>query len=479
MRIVHFNIDDGRGGGSMIAGLRIHKALRNSGLSSKMIVRFKDSDDDDVFPVQPLTLWKDRLWRIRNKWSSSPKENIPFQDLSNFNKHSLFQIERNNVDIISFFNPRAMLQIKTIREIVDYYRKPIVWVLMDHSILTGGCSHTFGCDKFTAKCGSCPLLGSSNDHDFSRENFLKKQKYLIDLPITFVCATDGLVKDVKASALFSQHRTEKIPLPIDCEIFRPLDSHIVRNIFQIPQNKKVILFGAAFLNDSRKGITYLIEALFHLSKLVEDGATVLKKEDIFLLLIGNNSPEIIKSLPFQHQHLGYLKDELTLAMAYQAADVFVCPSIDDQGPMMISESMMCGTPVVAFDRGIAPELIVNMETGYMAKCKDSRDLAHGVYKVLTSSTHDKMRVSARKIAFKRHAPQEVAAKYDLLYRSLTSDLSHNSFKLDRRQSLGIQAIVNGSVLTNTDPFTIVESRELSRSIQCKEFMGKITRSIQP
>ena len=155
--------------------------------------------------------------------------------------------------------------------------------------------------------------------------------------------------------------------------------------------------------------------------MVDTSQNLIKKEDIFLLIAGHHAKSLLELLPFQHKHLGYLKDEVTLSMAYQAADVFVCPSIDDQGPMMIPESMMCGTPVVAFDNGIAPELIVDMETGYLAQYRDSFDLAHGIYQVLTSDRQNEMKVSSREMAFKGHSPQVVAKKYIQLYTSLIGD----------------------------------------------------------
>jgi len=117
----------------------------------------------------------------------------------------------------------------------------------------------------------------------------------------------------------------------------------------------------------------------------------------------------------------YLRDDVTLALAYQAADVFVCPSTEDAGPMMIPESMLCGTPVVAFNSGGAPDLIQTMKTGYLAKYKDSNDLASGIHALISSPHLAAIRNAARDIAVKNHSPQVVVSQYIELYHSLTEE----------------------------------------------------------
>ena len=52
---------------------------------------------------------------------------------------------------------------------------------------------------------------------------------------------------------------------------------------------------------------------------------------------------------------------------------------------MINQSIMSGRPVVAFNTGVAPDLVLNGETGYIAEIKDSRGFSIGLHKILSMS----------------------------------------------------------------------------------------------
>jgi glycosyltransferase involved in cell wall biosynthesis len=95
-----------------------------------------------------------------------------------------------------------------------------------------------------------------------------------------------------------------------------------------------------------------------------------------------------------------------VASAYQAADVFVCPSIEDAGPSMVNQSIMCGTPVVSFAQGVSLDIVITGKTGYRARVKESGDLAKGIYDILKmpAEEHLKMKNSCREIAFELFHP---------------------------------------------------------------------------
>ena len=91
---------------------------------------------------------------------------------------------------------------------------------------------------------------------------------------------------------------------------------------------------------------------------------------------GNLKSDLL-DLKLPQKHFGRV-DYTVLNKLYAAADVVVIPSIEDSGPLMTSEVLMTGTPVVAFDTGIASELI-SKEYGYLATIGDSVDLASGIH----------------------------------------------------------------------------------------------------
>jgi glycosyltransferase involved in cell wall biosynthesis len=152
---------------------------------------------------------------------------------------------------------------------------------------------------------------------------------------------------------------------------------------------------------------------------------------VLLLIAGHNSQDLKHKLPFPVHDLGHLSEEARLATAYRAADVFVCPSVEDAGPMMIPEAMLCGTPVVAFNTGGAPDLVVTGKTGFLAQLGDTAHLARGLLQVLASPDITKMAQAAAQTALRLHEPALVAQHY----RALVTELAESS----RRATVKIRA----------------------------------------
>ena len=116
-----------------------------------------------------------------------------------------------------------------------------------------------------------------------------------------------------------------------------------------------------------------------------------------MLIAGHGVDGFTNEIPFDYTYVGYLSVDHDLPEAFRAADVFVCPSIEDSGPMMINQSIMSGTPVAAFEMGVALDLVHTGETGYRAKLRDSSDLARGIHEILSLPERDfeKMRMNCR------------------------------------------------------------------------------------
>lgn len=420
MNILHFATHDIAGGAAK-ASYRLHAALRSAGHSSRMIVRYKGSNDEDVQQV-PVYVWRSCFRRVKCHIPllRGPTATYMFNlDIEPPVDTRLFYAHQpGDVDIICLHWITGLLTVRTIRKIYDHYQCPLIWTLVDQEPLTGGCHYSFGCDGFTKKCGRCPQLNANRSRDRSRTVWRRKHRYVHDLSIVFVAPTSWVAERVGESSLFRNHRIEIIPLAIDTTTFRPFDQRVARDLLHVPQNKRVIFFGAASISDPRKGTADLTEALQQLPSMMDGENGILSKEDVFLLAAGREVKNLLESLPFPSRQLGYLKDDITLALAYQAADVFVCPSTEDAGPMMIPESMLCGTPVVAFDAGGAPDLIETMKTGHLAAYEDSADLANGIYTLLAADDLPAIRAAAREVAARKHSPSIVAARHLELYSSL-------------------------------------------------------------
>jgi glycosyltransferase involved in cell wall biosynthesis len=131
------------------------------------------------------------------------------------------------------------------------------------------------------------------------------------------------------------------------------------------------------MEDPRKGFSYLLQAL----ELLDRELPLEKKEKIVLLVVSNSINEEFDSVTFKKQKIDYIKDYRLLSLLYQAADLFINSSIEDSGPMMVSEALACGTPVVGFDTGILTNMVIDNYNGYKAPVRDSRKLADGIRKV--------------------------------------------------------------------------------------------------
>lgn len=428
MNILHFSTSDVEGGAAK-AAFQIHRGLESAGHRSTMVVQKKVSDDPTVHQTSSLapTLAHRMKHRLPFLQEEIPKTAYTFNlnRKQNIDTRLFYSYPPQEIDIVCLHWITDLLSVRDIRQIADFYRSPIIWNLMDQAPLTGGCHYAFDCDGFTKQCGFCPQLTPHGENDRSRLIWQEKYNLLSKLPLIFIPHTQWTAARIRESSLFHNHRVELIPLPIDTTIFRPFDQSNARDLLHIPQDKKVIFFGAADLADERKGMQHLVEALRQLPGMMNQRRKSFANSEIYLLVAGQGKGDLLDALPFAGQHLGLIKEDLVLALAYQAADLFVCPSIFDAGPMMIPESMLCGTPVVAFDAGGAPDLIVSMQTGYLAAFKDAADLAHGIAALLHLDDLRPIRKAAAEVAAAHHAPAVVMSKHLKLFNSTMSHHPHS------------------------------------------------------
>jgi glycosyltransferase involved in cell wall biosynthesis len=278
-------------------------------------------------------------------------------------------------DIVVVLFMTEFISFKNLHEIFKLTGAPIYLYLMDMAPFTGGCHYSSDCTGYIRECGNCRALYSNLHNDQTRHNYLYKKKYIEKTNIYPIAASEWQFVQLNKSSLFKDKRKFKAILPVNENQYFPSDKTNSRQELGLPIGKKIIFFGAVSIDEKRKGINELTNALNILFQNVEDPSM------IHLVIAGNNGVNFVDKLSFSYTLLGYL-DHNSLPKVFQAADVFVSPSIEDSGPMMVNQSIMCGTPVVAFEIGVALDLVCNNETGYIAKLKDCKDLAHGIKYIL-------------------------------------------------------------------------------------------------
>jgi glycosyltransferase involved in cell wall biosynthesis len=420
LTVLHFATSD-LAGGAAKGGYRTHSALRRLGIDSQMVVRRKLSIDQTVHEVAPLTTWQSRRRRIRarlplvNPRLPQPTETFNFDLEQDFDARSLFTF-RSRPDVVCVQRITRFLAVRQIRQLYEHYRRPLVWVMHDQSAVTGGCGFSYDCEGFKQRCGRCPQLRSTDPDDASRRLWLRKHRELARVPLTFVGQSSDAVRWVRESSLFGERDCRLVPQPVDAEIFRPLDRTGARERLGVPADAKIVFVGAAYLRGARKGAKFAIDALRRLAQMPE--ARDLEQR-AFVLTVGEGGDDLVEAAPFAGRALGVLHDDLALALLFQAADVFLSPSLADSGPMMVTESLLCGRPVVAFATGVAVDLIGPPATGSLAPLGDSEALARGLLDVLTSERGEREETVCRDAA-SAYSYERAGAAYAGLFRSLAT-----------------------------------------------------------
>lgn len=243
----------------------------------------------------------------------------------------------------------------------------------------------------------------------------EEKKAYKDLDLTIVTPSRWLAECAKRSSLLSDLEVEVIPNGLNTDIFKPIEKLAARTILNLPKNKKIILFGAISATANKlKGFKYLKEAISKLEKM-----KAFDKGELCLVIFGASHSRDIEKIPFQVKFLGRLYDDFSLALSYSAADVFIIPSLQENLPNTVIESLSCGTPVVGFNVGGIPEMLEHQVNGYSSRYKDSRSLAEGIKWILEDENRAfKLREVARKKAVEKYSLEIQAERYVDLYKAL-------------------------------------------------------------
>ena len=363
-------------GGAYNAAQRIHLGLRSIGFNSKMLVLQSNMSSEEN--------------RQNEIYLAAREPGVPCGHESDmqalrayprYHPYSYgFSPDVVGVDIvknIESFAPRLVILhginggFAKVEDLARIRRK-VVWRLPDCWTFTGGCFYFGNCKHYLTGCGQCPKLGSDNPDDISHERWLRKREAWSQMDMTVVVPTLWMEKLVKESPLLRDKSVYSIPNGLDLTRHYPVDKQLARKALRIPIDKKVILFGAIFAFDARKGISCLIDAL----RLLE----ARHRDEYYFIVFGGGAADLRLGIPVRF--LGYLSDPYLLQLAYSAADVMVVPSLEEAFGQTATEAMACATPVISFlETGLA-SIVRHKRTGYLARFADCVDLAVGIEWVL-------------------------------------------------------------------------------------------------
>ena len=420
MKVLHLSTADGNGGAAKGA-YSLHWALRQAGVDSWMLVADKHTNDPTVLGSNGVKGSQKVMAGIRQTFEYWPLKRYKSKASGAFSP-AVYpgaiarQIEAINPDIINLhWVAGGLLRPHDLSAIAKRKQRPIVWTLRDMWAFTGGCHYTGDCEAYQTTCGQCPVLGSHKANDLSYKGWRRKQAAWQNVEMTIVPLSRWLADCARQSSLFGHREIKVIANAVNAKSYRPIEPATARKLLGLPQDKKVILFGA--LNptaDRRKGFRYLHEALNRLAAQPDS-------QQYEAVIFGTERPDKDLDIGLPTTFLGRLYDDTMLALAYSAADVMVMPSVQDNFAKTTIEAMACGTPVVAFNATGAKDAVVHQHNGYAAACFEAADLAEGIRWVLEDG--DRLQViskNARKTVEEKFTLTYQAEQYQQLYLQLLS-----------------------------------------------------------
>ena len=385
----------------------LHRGLLECGVESKMVVQNAGEEDPTVQSVAQTSRNK-VLRMLRIVLDRLPvelyrnRENFIFSTgISGFDIRKFDVYQCANVVHLHWIN-NGMMNVKLLKKI----DKPIVWTMRDMWPMTGGCHYAMECKGYETGCGCCPQLGSNNRFDLSWY-ILKRKKRYYSKKIKLVAISRWLAECAKSSDLFRGFDVSVIHNAVDTKEFFAIEREVARDLLGLPKDKKIVLAGATNIHQKYKGFGKF-----------QDAIRYFDKKHLFLFF-GEVNRDELENLDIDFHSLGFLRDTISLRLAYSAADVFVVPSIQEAFGKTLIEAMACGTPVVAFDATGPKDIVEHKRTGYLARPFDVEDLAKGIAWVIENEARwQVLSHQSRQKVEDEFAIESVAQRYAELYKEV-------------------------------------------------------------
>lgn len=398
MRVLIINTSE-RIGGAAIAANRLMDALKKNGVKAQMLVRDKQTDRLTVHAVsggwkQPLNfLWERLCIFISNRFN---RKQLFLTDIANTGTDVTKRTEFKRADVIHLhWVNQGFLSLSAIDKIVHSGKKVVV-TMHDQWYFTGVCHYSGECEKYMDLCHDCELMRGRLMGDMAKQVFLQKQRIYKAARITFVGCSRWMADMARRSRLATGQKIVNIPNAINTELFRPTDKMQARQALQLPTDKRLLLFGCQRITDERKGFSLLVEALQQVKQTRPEQA-----KNVEIVVVGGEAERVRDQVPFDIMPISYVSDTEKMVTLYNAVDIYVTPSLQDNLPNTIMEAMACGIPCVGFNVGGIAEMIDHKQNGYVAEHRNAQDFADGIVWTLTAD-YD---------ALSRHARQKVQATY--------------------------------------------------------------------
>ena len=392
VRVLHISTSDNGGAGRCC--LRIHKALLECGIDSKVVVKDRFGDNPQVYSYGAIN---ERIHRIPSKVFRMCGLKITDRNKimalsTKYNAYYTLPVSSIDLTKNEWYDWADIIHLHFVNDYLDYpsffgkTKKKIVWTLHDESLFYG-----------VAHWQKDVLVDNKIEN---RYRCLKEKtiKNVDDLNIVFL--SKMMFDKYKDKSIIRGRNMTIINNSIDGTIFKPYDKFEMRQKYGLEQHKIFLLFISTDVTIPIKGLELLSRAV-----------TELNMKDVEILAIGDNPRH--KSFPFTKMY-GLVNDENELCELISTADYFVMPSFQEgfaQSPM---EAMACGLPVLAFPVSGTDELI-NPGNGIVCKEFNIEALKKGICQIMSCQYNGD---EIRRDLLNRFSSMVIAQKYIDFYHSL-------------------------------------------------------------
>ena len=407
LRVLTVNHADVGAGGAAVAGYRLHRSLVDAGHDARLLVGHRSSRDETVEQLRAWRTVRRPLRAVLHRAGLNELDGIGAYGLHRRPAFLAAEVVHYHAVHGDWFSYPALRRLTGLR--------PSVLTLHDMWPLTGHCSFSFGCERWATGCGSCPHLDAfpAVPRDATALEWRVKQAVWAGSRLHVVSPSRWLA-DVARRSMLGRFPVTVIPHGIDTDTFRPVGREAARVALGLPREGPVMLFGAAFAGDRRKGPDLFIEALRLLPGDLAARSTVA-----LMGRWGRTLEDQVRAAGCATVDFDYVDSDRLKASLYSAADVFVFPSRADNSPLTVLESLACGTPVVAFDTGGVGELVHDGVNGRLVPPEDPAALARAVAAVVEDpALRDRLGARARADTVTGYSVAEAVRRHVELYRDV-------------------------------------------------------------
>ena len=374
-------------GGASIAAFRISDALTAQG---NHLIRISS---DSPTPGHTLALGR-RTSSFLNLFKSLQLTAfVKLIYLKEYIRQMSLILERHNPEFCMFHNIHgAGWPLEIVRVASNYC--PTSWTLHDCSSFLGSYypSHS--------------PLPSDKEKLLLRSHWDSISKEKTRFPLCAVTPSDWMYKQAKSSS-WSDHLIKTIHNPVPNSYFKNRDQDACKQALGVSTEKPLVLCIAGNLEEERKGGNILKEVLHS------------KFDDVNFLLIGRTT-ESIADYKENIYSLGFIQDELTMQIAYNAADLVLHPAPIDNLPNTVAEAMSAGTPILSFQTGGLPEMVVPGKSGWLVPKINAQLMTQELRSIIKTKSYKNLRNSTKEHAEKLFDPKEIGKKYIELIQGLIS-----------------------------------------------------------